>query len=637
MIGLKRNKSSYTLALTGALAALLVLLAVLQYRWLGQVSVGERQILQTSLRNRTVDFQQEFNRELGRARSAFEIGPEGMRNQSSGQLAERYDKWNATAPYPALIKHIFLAEPVDEVERPRLMRFNERTRQLEASDWATTFPDLRERSKSGDQSTAHIDEATPVLIQAVVARESREKVAGFVLIVLDLEYIRQVIIPRLARVHLNDNGILDYDLTLLNRNNPRHVVYSFHPMSKPMSKDEAHLSPVDDETAARVNLRIGSIVGNDNPDIETKGETALKHEFLLSVGDPKLRREMNRRHEMEQKREMERNNRMLERRGEAVVITSLGEPTIGQLREMQERESWQLVVGYLPGSLDAAVARARLRNLAVSFGILSLLAISIIIIIINARRAQRLARQQMDFVAGVSHEFRTPLAVIHAVSENLADGLISDRQQIEQCGVVIRNDVRRLAGMVEQVLEFAGAFRGKSLYQPQPVDLTDLIEQVLARYPLLEPEKEWQIEKQIQAGLPAVLADPTALASAVRNIIDNAIKYGGAHRCWIGIEAHTEMSEHATRIRVTIEDKGIGIPASEIPYIFEPFYRGREVVAAQIHGNGLGLSLVKSIIEAHGGTITVASTQGEGSSFTLSLPAVVGDHLYGLPSLAAPD
>ena len=297
---------------------------------------------------------------------------------------------------------------------------------------------------------------------------------------------------------------------------------------------------------------------------------------------------------------------------------------MGQLRESQESESWRIAVGYLPGSLDAAVSRARTRNLAVSFGILSLLAIAIIIIIINARRAQRLARQQMDFVAGVSHEFRTPLAVIHAVSENLADGLITDRQQIEQCGVVIRNDVRRLAGMVEQVLEFAGAFRGKTLYQPQPVDLTALIEEVLARYPLLEPDKEWQIEREIQANLPAVLADPAALASAVRNIIDNAIKYGDPHRCWIGIRARSETNERNQTIQVTIEDKGIGIPASEVPYIFEPFYRGREVIAAQIHGSGLGLSLVKNIIEAHGGTITVASTQGEGSSFTLNLPAVPG-------------
>ncbi|HKP84807.1 MAG TPA: HAMP domain-containing sensor histidine kinase, partial [Blastocatellia bacterium] len=266
----------------------------------------------------------------------------------------------------------------------------------------------------------------------------------------------------------------------------------------------------------------------------------------------------------------------------------------------------------------------RNRNLAVSFGILTLLAISMIIIIISARRAQQLARQQMEFVAGVSHEFRTPLSVIHAISENLADGLITDGQQIEQCGVVIRNDVRRLAGMVEQVLEFAGASRGKSLYQPTPVDLTNLIEQVVARYSMSEPQKELRIEKEIEPNLPAVLADHAALTCAVRNIFDNAVKYGGAHN-WIGIKAQAQAGELARSVRITIEDKGIGIAPADLPFIFEPFYRGREVLAAQIHGNGLGLSLVKNIIEAHGGTVTVASALGEGSSFTLNLPAAPGE------------
>ena len=614
-MGLKTNKSSYTLALTGALTALLLLLAILQYRWLGQVSVGERQVLQTSLKNRAVDLQQQFNRELARARSAFAVGPEIFQNQAASQLGERYDKWNATASYPGLVKNLFLAESIDPGELARLMKFDERTRQLDETDWSTSFSHRREPSEPGQHFPRKGDETIPVLIQAVGAREPHDKAAGFVIIALDLEYIRQVLLPALARVNFNDNGIADYDLTLVNGDKPFEVLSPESP-----ADDASTLSKED--TVAILGLRAASIEGGYHRELDSKSEVDAKREYLVSV-DPKFLKEMEQRHELNLKTAAE-HKRIVARHGEAYAKTVVGGPSIGQLRESQERESWQIKVGYLPGSLDAAVARARERNLAISFGILSLLAISVIIIIVNARRAQRLARQQMDFVAGVSHEFRTPLAVIHAVSENLADGLITDRQQIEQCGVVIRNDVRRLAGMVEQVLEFAGAFRGKTLYQPQPVDLTELIEEVLARYPLFEPDKEWQIEKEIQANLPAVLADPAALASAVRNIIDNAIKYGGPHCCWIGIKAHSATNERSQTIQVTIEDKGIGIPASEVPYIFEPFYRGREVIAAQIHGSGLGLSLVKNIIEAHGGTITVASTQGEGSSFTLNLPAVPG-------------
>src|SRR5262249_52820493 len=222
-------------------------------------------------------------------------------------------------------------------------------------------------------------------------------------------------------------------------------------------------------------------------------------------------------------------------------------------------------------------------------------------------------------------EFRTPLAVIHAVSENLADGLITEKQQIEQCGVVIRNDVRRLAAMVEQVLEFAGASRLKTLYQLQPIDVKELIDQALAANPTIESRQDWQIEKEIEPNLPDVLADASALASAVRNVIDNAVKYSGASH-WLGIKAESHAFDHIRRVEITIADKGIGIPESDLPHIFEPFYRGREVVAAQVHGNGLGLSLVKNIIEAHGGTITVTSVAGEGTAFYMSLPAANGEH-----------
>src|SRR6185369_14508314 len=119
-------------------------------------------------------------------------------------------------------------------------------------------------------------------------------------------------------------------------------------------------------------------------------------------------------------------------------------PGVGS-SEFNRGSHWQIIINHRAGSLDAAVAKIRRRNLIVSFGILSLLALSTIIIVIS-RRAQTLARKQMDFVAGVSHEFRTPLAVIHAVSENLADGLVTEKKQVEECGQVIRDDARRLAG-----------------------------------------------------------------------------------------------------------------------------------------------------------------------------------------------
>jgi signal transduction histidine kinase len=112
----------------------------------------------------------------------------------------------------------------------------------------------------------------------------------------------------------------------------------------------------------------------------------------------------------------------------------------------------------------------------------------------------------------------------------------------------------------------------------------------------------------------------------MQNLISNAIKYDGKDR-WARISAQTWAGKQGNEVRITIEDRGIGIAPADIPHIFEPFYRGHEAVAAQIEGSGVGLSLVKQIVEAHGGRITVQSTQGSGSAFTLHLPlaAQVGE------------
>src|SRR5262245_10678718 len=117
------------------------------------------------------------------------------------------------------------------------------------------------------------------------------------------------------------------------------------------------------------------------------------------------------------------------------------------------------------------------------------------------------------------------------------------------------------------------------------------------------------------------MADVPALSRALRNLIDNAMKYSGESR-WIGVRAQSIISGGTAEVQITVSDRGLGIPAEDLKYIFEPFWRGSEATAAQIHGNGLGLNLVKIIINAHGGDIRVQSEPGRGSSFTLTLPAI---------------
>jgi signal transduction histidine kinase len=299
------------------------------------------------------------------------------------------------------------------------------------------------------------------------------------------------------------------------------------------------------------------------------------------------------------------------------------------LATRNEEGNWQLLVKHRAGSLDAAVASVRRRNLGISFGILLLLGASVGFIVMSSRRAQRLATQQMEFVAGVSHELRTPLAVICSAAENLADGvpgLIENRDQIKRYGSLIRDEGRRLTSMVEQVLEFAGAQSGKKTYDLRPTEPDQVIEDALAACHLQLVEGGFEVEKKIPDDLPRINADAAALSRAIQNLLSNAMKYSGNRR-WIGLDAKLVKTDRGDEVQIKISDCGLGIAPSELSHIFEPFYRGREVVASQIHGNGLGLSLVRHIIEAHGGRVDVESKIEQESSFTLSIPSIAAESL----------
>jgi signal transduction histidine kinase len=281
---------------------------------------------------------------------------------------------------------------------------------------------------------------------------------------------------------------------------------------------------------------------------------------------------------------------------------------------------WRLIITHRAGSVERAVAELRVRNIALSLGTLMLLAGSVILMIAMARRAHRLAQQKIDFVTVVSHELRTPLAVICSAGENLADGVIQEPEHARRYGAVIRGEGRRLAEMVEQVLEFAEIQSGRKAYELAPLDVADVVERALAACQLQVRASGAQVDVRLAPDLPLVLADARALRNAVQNLLSNAIKYGGA-RPWVGVRVQPAMGARGPEVQIAVEDRGIGIPPADLPHIFEPFYRGREVIAAQIHGSGLGLQLVRHILQAHGGQVSVRSAAG-GSTFILHLPVL---------------
>jgi signal transduction histidine kinase len=132
----------------------------------------------------------------------------------------------------------------------------------------------------------------------------------------------------------------------------------------------------------------------------------------------------------------------------------------------------------------------------------------------------------------------------------------------------------------------------------------------------------FEMESEIEPGLPRIKVDGAAFTRSLQNLVSNAIKYDRGER-WIGVKARTTMGANgAGEIQITVSDRGRGIPPIDLPHVFEPFYRGREATAEQIKGSGLGLSLVQHMATAHGGRVSVRSTPGEGSAFTIHLPAL---------------
>jgi signal transduction histidine kinase len=282
---------------------------------------------------------------------------------------------------------------------------------------------------------------------------------------------------------------------------------------------------------------------------------------------------------------------------------------------------WTLMVRHRAGSLDTLVQHARWRNLAVSGGVLALLLAAVGAMVRASRRAQKTAELQMNFVAGVSHELRTPLTVLRTAGFNLRSGVSRKPEQVEQYGKLVQEESEKLGRLVEQILRFAASDAGSLVRTLEPVDVAPIIESSLKAIEIVLDYPDITIERHIDPDLPPVLADSLALKHAVQNLIDNAMKYSAPQEAWIGLSACAVRDSRPPAVEISVSDHGPGIPEEELNSVFDPFFRGRDAVQAQIHGAGLGLNLVKKIAEAHGGSVGVTSVVGKGSTFTLRIPA----------------
>jgi len=205
--------------------------------------------------------------------------------------------------------------------------------------------------------------------------------------------------------------------------------------------------------------------------------------------------------------------------------------------------------------------------------------------------------------------------VICSAGENLADSVVADSAQVKRYGMLIHTEGRRLRDMVERVLDFAGIMPGSPAPVRADVDLAAVIADAVGGVAAEARERGVVVTVNGTGSAPTVAGDAAALRSAIENIVGNAVKYS---RDGASVEVETEAVNGGVRLRVV--DRGLGIDAADLPHVFKPFYRGRRALDAQVRGAGIGLSVVRQVIDAHGGTVAVVSRPGDGTTVTVDLP-----------------
>jgi signal transduction histidine kinase len=238
-------------------------------------------------------------------------------------------------------------------------------------------------------------------------------------------------------------------------------------------------------------------------------------------------------------------------------------------------------------------------------------------------RELRVARLQADFVAAVSHEFRTPLTSVRQLAELLVKGRVSSDARRQQFYETLLHESERLQRLVDGLLNFGRMEAGQLQYRFEPIDPARFVREIVSDFEREVGGRGYRIELHGDGGLPPIRADRESLARVFWNILDNAVKYSPENRTvWVDLSG---AGPAPRRLAVRVRDQGIGIPAAEQKEIFRKFVRGAASKDASIQGTGVGLAMARQIVAAHGGDILVESQVGEGSVFTVLLPVLEGE------------
>ena len=580
-------------------------------------------------------FRQDFAGELGAVVVEVRSVVERSSSMKPAELNEQFHNVQQRTAHPSLVSHIYLWQ---DPAHQQPVRFDPSASQFERVAWPPEFDQMQQRLQEigsahhpaaggadgpglrrGDRRRSEfaprrnfgdhrdnagrrggamrgriaealipwaIDQSIPALAYPIRRRAATDAQTGppeitWLIIELNPSVLRKEIFPELAQKYFGGSSGMEYYVAVRSAGKDESVLYS----SGGGFSEEKNL-PVD----ATLNL-VGPPFGQGGP------RNAGPEFFFAPMRPP---------------------GDHGPQADEQHLSTMERVPRFEPFHYADSQGTWQVTAKHKSGSVEAAVGALRRRNLMASFGVLGVLAITMGLILVGSQRARRLARLQMDFVAGISHELRTPLAVISSAAENIAHGVVEDKQQLVRYGNTIVKQSRQLTQLVEQVLQFAATQQPQGSQGLGRVSIQEVVDAALEGTSSMVSEAGFTVERRIEPGLPPVRADFTALVRSLQNLITNAVKYGGEQR-WLRVSA-AAVGDKGQEIELAVEDRGIGIGKDDIEHIFEPFYRSPAVSESHIHGTGLGLPLARTIVEGMGGRLTAKSELGKGSAFIIHLP-----------------
>ena len=567
-----------------SLAVILAVLMYFQYQWTKQLTDAAEAHIAADLRRSILVWRLDLFQNLASPSLGLQLNSVSENDQNNSAYAKRYIQWHKTALQARLISNLYVWSFYDP-QRPEILRLNLETGESASIEWPQEFESLRKRLQRRSNVLAlaiagasspeeffsdHPQESRPFQVETdndnplggwvfdpdIPAlfhpvphedsnpndnvSESRSS-ADWVVVEYDTNVLRNELLPELAQRYFNGEGQLEYDIAVAIGIDQSATLYSSGQSAK-IAQPDATMNLFDSKRGPSLSLTNPLLVGFDEYDSS----------------------------------------------GEQKSYDFLGASWFPVIHIAPAKRDWYLLAKHRHGSLSEIFGRVHRRYLAISCGILLLLVVSMGSVLVTTRRAQGLAKLQVDFVTGISHDLRTPLSVISLAADNLADGVIDGREAMSSYGVRLQGQVRQLIERVEQILAFASMDRRRSPYRILPTDVRAIVEDAVRGTQIFAKDSGVRVAIETANNLPRVFTDSTAMSQVLQNLITNGIKYGG-HANQIFIRSTlAQPGGNRPEVQIAVEDRGMGIDREELKQIFEPFYRSPRVLQQQIRGTGLG-------------------------------------------------